>query len=155
MIAVVRCAYPFANLLQPGGRIEIAQQVVGILNYRVQFVAQSKIQRERLSDAPVVLQEAGITPIMDLPCGIADQLAPLIRYPGEEVFQRGGAGKDVIDSEAEFDSAAHAAIRPTRESVMMELGAELEGVLAMYVRNVIHQLVPGIGALYLGPVKTA
>src|SRR5207244_8866445 len=88
VIAVVRCAYPFANLLQPGGRIEIAQQVVVILYYCVQFVARSKIQRERLSDAPVVLQEAGITPIMDLPCGIADQLAPLIRYPGEEVFQR-------------------------------------------------------------------
>ena len=45
MIAVVRHANPLANLQQPVGGIEIAQQITVILYYRVQLVAHTQIQR--------------------------------------------------------------------------------------------------------------
>ncbi len=131
MVAVIGCANLLAHLLQPDRWTEIAQQVVVFFYDRVDLVAQTQIEREIPGGAPVVLDESGVAPIVDVSSGIAYQQAGGVGKAGEVGFKRcGRRERKVCRVESEFDSAARAAVRAAAEGVAVNFASELDGVFA-------------------------
>src|SRR6266849_1076842 len=75
VVAVVGAAQTLTNLYKPLRRIEVAQEIVVFLDDRIAFVAYAEFQSETLADAPVILDKTGKAPVVNVPCGIADQQA--------------------------------------------------------------------------------
>ena len=138
------------DLQKPLGCIEVTEEVVLILDDGIHFVAQSEVHSESLVDAPVILDKACETPVVNVPRGIALQQAGV----------RGKAGKVIFDAEgqraatqSELDSAPGASVSRALERVTMEFTAKLDGVTAADIGDVIDKLEARVRSLHLGPVK--
>src|SRR5207302_5069134 len=83
--------------------------------------------------------------------GIADQLRCRTRDTAQEILER--VVVDVV-AESELDASANAAVGATAEGIPMDLGTELQRVLAEGVGDMVDELEAGIGALNLGPVES-
>src|SRR5246127_173817 len=83
--------------------------------------------------------------------GIADQLRCRARDATQVILER--VVVDVI-AESELDASANAAVGAATESVPMDLGTELQRMLAEGVGNMIDELEAGVGTLNLGPVES-
>ena len=120
----------------------------------IDFVTQAKVERQIGGHAKIVLNKAGISPVVNVPGGIANQQSGVARHAREKVFN---ALRERVDRGAgpKFESAPASAIGAAREGVTMQLSAKLDGVLAHRVGNVIDELDAGVRSLYLGPVKPA
>src|SRR5437016_12264897 len=83
--------------------------------------------------------------------GIADQLRCRTRDTAQEILER--VVVDVV-AESELDASANAAVGATAEGIPMDLGTELQRMLAEGVGDMVDELEAGIGALNLGPVES-
>src|SRR5207244_12916306 len=152
VVAIEGRANSLPDLQKTARRVEVAQQIAPVFYYCVQLVTQSKVQGERPGSAPVVLNESGVSPVMDMSRGVAHKLTCFGRHPGEKVFQPGGTVSDSPGRPSyEFDSTPRPAVGAAIEGVAMELSTKLDCVVTAGIRHVIYKLIPVVRALYLGP----
>src|SRR5664279_1362221 len=159
MVGVVSRADLLSDLYHSQIRIEVPEQVVGFLEDRAEFIAQPEVDGKVPGDAPVVLNEGGIGPIAALPCGIAGKHGGLERSARKEIFQlrrvEGLARIIGVGSIAaqECNAAACVPESPAGHRVAMNLAAELDGVIARCVGNVVAELRDGVRPLELWPFE--
>jgi hypothetical protein len=94
VIALIGRADLLTDLNQTQSRIEISEEIVGLADDSVVFVAQPEVQRQPLGDAPIILKENPFRPVAHASGGVSDEDVRRERHvpPGEtceEILQGG------------------------------------------------------------------
>ena len=89
-----------------------------------------------------------------MPGRVADKQTGGCRNSREVVLERRGTRKSVV-SKAKLDAPAAAPVGATRKTVVMQLSAELECVLADEIGDMVDELEACIRSLHLWPVESA
>src|SRR5262249_43454014 len=93
-----------ADLHHSANRIEVGQLTIGFLDWRYVFVPQSQIQCQPLDNTPVILNEAGITPVGNIDHGISDEETSPERSAQQERLKgrdtRAGTERDITLAKA-------------------------------------------------------
>src|SRR5258708_12132315 len=130
-------------------------------DHGVELVTHPEFPCQILVDPPVVLRKCSICPVMHVPRGSCGEHRIFERRHGKDVLQLGCvqkcpcvAGIRCVAAK-KGDAASGVAKCSALHAVAVNLTAELPGMLAHSVGNVIDKLSNRVGSLYLRPLKPA
>src|SRR5208283_941141 len=150
-----------SGLNQSDVGIEISQQVVVFLYDGIEFVAKPEVDGQSFRDPPVVLHEKAISPIVNLPPGVASLHLRLEGCAGEKILQRRSVEhvRGILwirrIGAQECDAAPGIAERSAAESIAMQISSKLNGVLAADVGNMVDELSNRVRALEFWPLESS
>src|SRR5262249_2726368 len=147
-IGVVRFVDLLAHLHHSANRIEVGQLIIRFIDRRYVFVPQSEIQCQPLGNTPIILNEAGITPVGDFDHGISDKETPPERSSEQEGLKRRHARAGT-----ERDIALTKAIGASVILHSAKFSSELERMISTRIRKVVQGLIGIVRALQLREVR--
>src|SRR5271165_6413966 len=118
-----------------------------------EFVTQAEIHSQLPGHAVVVLNKTRICPVMQVQSRVAYGYGCFEGIACEKILERSRSG--IQDTAQERDAATGVAVGCVRDVVVVQLAAELQGMLAGCVGNVVNDLGDGVGPLELRPFETA
>ncbi len=150
VIPVIGSSNSAANLNQSFGGVEIGEQVVPLFFDTIDFIAKPQVQGQSLSDAPVVLNEGGISRCADVPYEVSSEGNCPVRYAAEEpLYAQLHSGH--LSAEAYGALGIRGDIRCT--SIAQDFSAEFERVATVQVGDVIQNLQNSIRAYSFRPAR--
>src|SRR5579859_4647658 len=133
---------------------KITLQAATLLGHGGELVAYSQVDGEMRLNAPVVLQKCGIAGIGEVPHQIAGKNGGAA---SPSAVIEGGVGNtgEKVGDRAKHESAAGIRRDVRRASIVENLAAKFESVLAPQIRDVIQDLQYSIRPDDFGPICTA
>src|ERR1700730_10521579 len=109
-------------------------------------------------DAPIVLDEQGRSPVVNVTGGIPSEKAAVSWRARKEVLDRrrsNGAVRGGEGAADKFEASARSTVGSATETIAVLFDAELNDVLSDRAGDVIHKLISVIGSLNFGPIESS